>query len=475
MAGAGTVKDQLFLIQFKGAPMRFQRIPYVWILIIVSLGLSSCSVFSPRPETEDFISVAGNSLVHRGEPYYFAGANVWYGCYLGSTGSTGNRPRLVRELDSLKSYGVSNLRVLAASELSAIRRSVKPAIQNAPGVVDDSLLQGLDFLLAEMAKRDMHAVLYLGNYWEWSGGFSQYNVWTGEKFVDPEDTTQGWGAFMDFSATFYSNLKAMEMFRNYVRLIITRKNTVNGRAYIDDPTIMSWQLANEPRPGRDGEPGRKNLDVWYRWIDETGRFIHSLDPHHLVSAGSEGTVGTLKSDEYYIGAYKTPSIDYLNLHLWPLNWSWFNPKKWRETLPSTEQNAIAYINRHIALARRLGKPIVMDEFGLGRDGGEILLGTPTNARDEYYKLVYKLIEDSARGGAPLVGSNFWAWGGEGRALNPDGMWKSGDPFVGDPPQEPQGRNSIFVSDTSTIAIIRHHAFAMMKLSEVRSLAVAGSR
>ena len=29
--------------------------------------------------------------------------------------------------------------------------------------------------------------------------------------------------------------------------MIMRTNTVNGRRYRDDPTIMSWELMNEPR------------------------------------------------------------------------------------------------------------------------------------------------------------------------------------------------------------------------------------
>jgi len=452
--------------------MRWQRKSLLCALSVVSLLLSSCSFLSLFRERDDFIRIRGAQFIHNGSPYYFAGTNFWYGCYLGSTGSTGDRPRLLRELDSMKANAIVNLRVLAASEESYIRRSVKPAIQSAPGVVDDSLLQGLDFLLAEMAKRDMHAVLFLGNYWEWSGGMAQYNVWTGAKPVDPEDTTQGWGAFMDFSATFYSNPKAMELYRNYVRMIVTRKNTVDGRLYAEDPTIMSWQLVNEPRPGRDNEEGRKNLPAFYRWIDQTAMFIHSLDTNHLVNAGSEGTVGTLQSEEYYLQAYRTSHVDYLNLHLWPLNWGWFNPKQWEETLPPTETKAVAYINQHIALARRLGKPIVMDEFGLGRDNAEILPGTSTRARDRYYRLIFRILEDSARAGAPIAGSNFWGWGGEGRAQHPDGMWRMGDPFVGDPPQEPQGRNSIFISDTSTIRIIREHGLQMLKLGAAGSLIVS---
>ncbi|MEX0601890.1 MAG: mannanase, partial [Bacteroidota bacterium] len=197
-----------------------------------------------------------------------------------------------------------------------------------------------------------------------------------------------------------------------------------------------------------------------RWIDETAAFIRSLDPHHLISTGSEGTVGALGSEEYFVEAHRTPNIDYLTFHLWPLNWGWFDPTRWEETLPGTETKAVAYINRHFALARSLGKPIVMDEFGIGRDEGKIHHGTPTRARDRYFRLVYRLLEDSVRAGAPFGGSNFWTWGGEGSALNPDGMWKVGDPFLGDPPQEKQGLNSVFVSDTSTIGIIRDHAKAL---------------
>jgi mannan endo-1,4-beta-mannosidase len=451
-----------------------QRTWLVCAIGVVSLILSSCSFIALLHEREDFISIRGTQFILNGTPYYYAGTNMWYGCYLGSPGPTGDRPRLLRELDSLKAHDIENLRILAASEESAIRRSVKPAIQRAPGVVDDSLLQGLDFVLAEMAKRQMHAVLYLGNYWEWSGGFSQYNVWTGDSTVDPENKAQGWSAFMDFSATFYWKPKAMQLYRNYVRMIVKRRNTVNGRLYSEDPTIMSWQLVNEPRPGRD-EPGVKNLPAFYRWIDETAAFIHSLDSNHLVNAGSEGTVGTLGSEEYFLKAYQTPNIDYLNLHLWPLNWGWFDPKRWEETLPSTETKAIAYFNRHMALARKLVKPIVMDEFGLGRNGGEFLPGTPTTARDQYYELILQTLEDSALAGAPIAGSNFWAWGGEGHARHLDGMWQKGDSFVGDPPQEPQGRNSIFISDTSTLRIITQHARNMMRIATENPLVVSKDR
>ena len=60
----------------------------------------------------------------------------------GSSGKTGDRDRLIRELDNLKSLGITNFRVLGASEESYIKNSLQPAIQIKPGVYDQGLLHG---------------------------------------------------------------------------------------------------------------------------------------------------------------------------------------------------------------------------------------------------------------------------------------------------------------------------------------------
>ena len=59
--------------------------------------------------------------------------NLWYGMYLGSPGKTGDRARLHRELDQLAAQGIMNLRVLAISETSALKRAVTPAVMQGPG------------------------------------------------------------------------------------------------------------------------------------------------------------------------------------------------------------------------------------------------------------------------------------------------------------------------------------------------------
>jgi mannan endo-1,4-beta-mannosidase len=424
-------------------------------IVIAGLTLGAPAVAAPQ---SGFVTVSGRQFQLDGKPYYFAGANLWYGMYLGSPGKTGDRRRLTKELDQLAAQGITNLRVLAISEASELKRAVRPAVLLRPGHIDETLWQGLDFLLAEMAKRDMKAVLYLNNFWQWSGGMSQYVAWFGGKpvsAIDP-DVTGNWNAFMDNSASFYRVPQATEAFRFVVKQLITRKNSVNGRAYTADPTIMSWQLANEPRPGSD--PGAApHAAAFVEWMTETSRFIKELAPRQLVSTGNEGWMGTAGDRKLFVTSHSSAHIDYLTFHMWAPNWSWYDPKNGAATYDGAWKKAEDYLNWHIDTANKMGKPIVLEEFGLNRDDGSYRPDAKTTFRDKYYGAIFGLLARRAAAGDAIAGSNFWAWGGTGRTRNADFMWKPGDAFVGDPPQEPQGLYCVFDSDKSTIDIISAHA------------------
>jgi mannan endo-1,4-beta-mannosidase len=409
-----------------------------------------------------FVTVKGRHFQLDGKPYRFAGANLWYGMYLGSPGKTGDRARLNKELDQLASQGILNLRVLAISEASDLKRAVTPAVLQSPTQIDETLWVGLDYLLDQMARRDMKAVLYVNNFWQWSGGMSQYMAWfNGKPVVDP-DVTGDWNAFMDNSAAFYREPKAQQAFQSAVKQLVSRKNSVNGRRYKDDPTIMSWQLANEPRPGSDAN-AQPHYDAFVKWVDETAGFIKKLAPKQLVSTGNEGWMGTAGSKELFEKSHATKSVDYLTFHMWAPNWSWYNPKKSSETYEDAWKKMQEYLNWHIDTANRMGKPIVLEEFGINRDEGSYDVSASTVYRDMFYSGIYGLLARRAAKGDAIAGSNFWAWGGVGRTSNPDFMWKAGDSFVGDPPQEPQGLYCVFDSDASTIEIIAAHALQMSRI------------
>ena len=450
--------------------MKYSYRIILFVFIILFL-ISGCSSLFLQKHSADFIKVCDGQFILDGKPYYFVGTNMWYGCYLGSKGITGDRERLRRELDLLEKSNITNLRILAASEDSEIKNSVKPSIQSQPGVYDNELLDGLDYLLYEMSKRNMHAVLFLNNYWEWSGGMSQYNAWfNGGHLVDPA-VNNAWHDFMNFSATFYSNEQANKCFRDFLKYIINRKNNYSGIEYKNDPTIMAWQLANEPRPAFKGD-SVVNQNNFYKWIDETAKYIHSLDTNHLVTTGNEGLAGSLQSEEIYLTAHKSKYIDYITFHLWPKNWGWFNAKRIDETYPSTIQKAINYINKHICYARKLNKPITLEEFGISRDSEFVMPSTPAAIRDKYFRTIFQLVFDSAATGAPFAGTNFWTWGGEGRAVHENAVWQKDDPFTGDPPQEPQGFNSVFDTDTSTLNIISAYGSKMKELGNAETKIVS---
>lgn len=434
------------------------------VLILLSLVMvTSCApsqhktegrVGSAEVRGSPFVSVEGTHLVRYGKTYRFVGANFWYGAYLGS--AEAGRVRLRQELDQLKAIGINNLRVLASSEQTELSMAVRPAAHLSPGNYNEDFFVGLDVLLAEMAKRDMVAVLYLNNFWQWSGGMAQYMAWlNGTVPVDP-DVTGDWGRFMQDSAAFYRSERAQEWYRQLIHALITRTNSVTGTAYVEDPTIMSWQLANEPRPGSDRD-GRPFYPHFKAWVEETARYIKSLDGNHLVSTGSEGSMGTLRDLNLYKEVHAIAEIDYLTFHMWPKNWNWFDSARAEETYAQAVANAKAYVLQHIEIAEELGKPQVLEEFGIERDGGDCSPGSSTHLRDRFFREIFGFIETQVKLDSPLVGSNFWGWGGLGRAQSADFIWRAGDPFTGDPPQEPQGLNSIFSQDESTLKVLKSHA------------------
>ncbi len=147
---ATTSVFQISLIIRAGFPKNIMTNNYIFPFIVL---FSGCAGFWPFGEHDDFVKVRGTQFIHNDEPYYFVGTNLWYACYLGSPGIGGDQARLKRELDSLEAMGVTNIRLLAGSELSEMKRTLKPSITSSQGVHDDTLLLGLDFALAEMAKR----------------------------------------------------------------------------------------------------------------------------------------------------------------------------------------------------------------------------------------------------------------------------------------------------------------------------------
>jgi mannan endo-1,4-beta-mannosidase len=430
-------------------------------------GACAIAPLAARASPPAFVRREGTRLVKDGRPYRYVGTNMWYAAYLGANAPYGNHDRLKRELDRIAALGIESVRILGSSENSPLKNSVAPTFRDRGKRYNRTLLEGLDFALAEMGKRKLGAVIYLANFWEWSGGFMTYLYWTnGGRYINMNDPAHPWPEFPDMSSDFYGSPPAVALLNDYIRAVVGRTNSITGRPYRDDSTIQSWQLANEPRPGGSPEAVQRHMPAYLKWIDTTARLIKAIDPNHMVSTGSEGTQGCGESDQCALDAHSSPAIDYMTAHIWPQNWSWADPNDLPGTWPTVEKNTRDYFARQVAIAERLAKPLVVEEFGFPRDNGSFEPGSPTSWKDKFYSLIFELGLDDMKAGGPVAGTHFWAWSGEGRAQHPDHHFQPGDTsYVGDPPHEPQGWYGVFDVDGSTQAVIRNHVAAVTALPD----------
>ena len=292
-----------------------------------------------------------------GKPFCFAGSNNYYPIF---------KPKPVVDdlFDAARALDLKVMRVWGMLDRGSLDGSVPnsdgpgekegvyfqywdPA-QKKPAYNDGANgLERLDYVLAAAAKNDIKVIVVLINNWRAFGGIDQYLMWYGrnkhhEFFTEPE---------------------LRQAYRDWVKHVITRKNTVNGRLYRDDPTVFAWELANEPRC--KGGNAFDTATGWDKstvtgWAGEMSTYIKSLDANHLVSVGDEGFLdgggdhGAYKANDGVDHAALTglPTIDFGTFHLYPEDWS--TPEKFGEH----------WISDHLKVARELGKPTILEEYGI---------------------------------------------------------------------------------------------------------------
>ena len=402
----------------------FRFFQHFLILVLSASCIVGCKARTP------FWSVEEGRITLNGEPRYFIGTNVWYASQLALRDSV----RFSAELDTLHGLGLDNLRILAT----------------------DENFSGMDIVLRELEKRGMSAVLYLNNAWEWSP--DGYRSWLEQAGAGPQPhpAVEGYGVYMTSMYAFASNPRAVSLFQEHVRRVVER--------YKDSPAVFAWQVCNEPRPFTT-DPAR--IDDFVAYVQGTARLIKSIDPDHLVSTGNEGAMGSNEDIELFTRLNDCPDIDYITLHIWPYNWSWAREEALagndpdaalQEALELTER----YIDAHLERAYDLRKPLVIEEFGFPRDGFAWRNDSSTRLRDHYYAYVFSRVLASARSAGRLAGCNFWSWSGLAEQNPGHQFWQEGDALAGDPPQEAQGLNGVYCSDTSTLALIRSYTDSLAR-------------
>jgi mannan endo-1,4-beta-mannosidase len=419
------------------------------VFLILFIGFLSAKLLNAQ--NSSFIVVKNHQFFVGDEPIYYIGTNYWYGGLLAlKKDKNQGIERLRNELDFLKKNGITNVRVLAGSEGAGIINGIPrvgPPLQPKEGVFDPGFLKGMDALLYELGKRKMTAVIYLSNNWNWSGGFLQYLKWSGLISDDAFKKNIPWSETGKYTSMFYDCERCKTDYLKQVKYIINHSNSINRKKYSEEPAIMAWEIANEPRPMRPSA-----INSYKKFISRTAAFIKELDPNHLVTAGTEGYMST-GSLPLYKDINDDKNIDYLTIHIWPKNWSWFRGTNIAERMNSVITKTSRYLAVHEKVALDLNKPLVIEEFGLPRDHHSYDIDSPTALRNIYYAKILSDWLASKRMAGILAGVNFWAYGGLAKPVKGQIMWKAGDEYMGDPPMEEQGLNTVFNSDKSTWELI----------------------
>lgn len=195
-------------------------------------------------------------------------------------------------------------------------------------------LQRLDRLIADAEEADIRLILPLVNYWPDFGGMDRYVTWFN----------------VGSREEFYRHPRIREAYRSYAQQILTRTNTVTGRLYKEEPAILAWELANEPRcEVRDGER------ILLEWVLEMSAWIKQNDPNHLLAVGDEGYFGRHGVDCEAL--LRVPEIDFGTFHLYPQIW------KKRDAVGF----GLRWIEEHLAVGKSVGKPMVLAEYGMTAD------------------------------------------------------------------------------------------------------------
>ncbi|KAJ1727051.1 hypothetical protein LPJ61_004791 [Coemansia biformis] len=432
-----------------------------------------------RASDAQFVSARGTRLFRNDSPYCVSGANYWQAMNLGMAGGpSGDRARVLQDLADLAARGVNMVRILAASEGSQYGPQpdrMSPVLMVAPGQYDESVFVGLDWFLAQLPKHNMTATVTLANYWTWSGGIAQFVSWaTDTQIPYPEQWDHikqirvggDYQTFLDYANRFYADSSiystTQQWYRDHIQAVVLRLNTVTGVHYYDDPSIMAWELMNEPQIIDTGHNGEQQL---FRWIDESAEYIRSLAPRHLVTTGAESKNGR----RWFEAMHRSPHITLASCHFWPLNWGYYNSTDPTDaSVDFAIRKMHGFVDDNAEWARDVDKPTVLFEYGMMRDNwGEFagLAGYSPSAtvthRNKFYAAVAGRVAALAADGA-FAGSAFWAYSGTAR---PPAKPTTELAWTGDPPHEPPGWNSVYDADESTLTIIHRFGKAIGTTTE----------
>ncbi|KAI5066351.1 hypothetical protein GOP47_0018975 [Adiantum capillus-veneris] len=356
-----------------------------------------------------FVGTRGSQFVVDGRPYYINGFNAYF--LMAISVDAYSRPRATALLEEAASAGLNTCRTWAFNDGNGYE-----SLQTSPAVYDERVFQGLDFVISEAKRVGIRLILSLCNNWRDYGGKAQYVQWA---------RTSGDGSSsLNSEDAFFSNSTTKGFYKNHIKTVLTRINTITGVSYKDDPTIFSWELMNEPRCLSD-----RSGDTLQAWIEEMAPYVKSIDSNHLLQVGLEGFYGTPSSirvdanpNSYcqqlgtdFIKNHQAMGVDYATIHAYPDSWLGWNVSI-EERIAFMKSWVAAHVTDCSSGGGNLHMPVMVAEMGLSQWSG----GFSVANRDRLLAATYVAILESARAGGAAAGVLVWQ-------LFPPGMdnWSDG--------------------------------------------------
>ena len=252
-------------------------------------------------------------------------------------------------------------------------------------------LQKLDYALYQAEKHGIKLLITFTNYWDAFGGMGQYVKWAEELGIT--------GLKKD---DFYTNETLKGWYKDYVNGLLNHTNPYTGRKLKYEPSVFAWELANEPRCNTDAQC---KDNILYNWAKEMSEYVKSVDPNHMVSLGDEGFYNKPYGyyNEYTTSNYafygaegvdfeKLMTIDTLDFgtpHLYLDQWGMKHT--------GTGQDDLLWFKIHGETCAELGKPVILEEFGL----------TNRAIRDSEYEQWFEVLEGNVYETVEYAGTNYW--------------------------------------------------------------------
>ena len=355
-------------------------------LLLVGSSAVLFLVASPNVATDGakdhFVRQRGGRFFVGQKPFRFVGANV------ALVYRDEDRALMPETLRQAAQAGIKVVRVWAFGEGGP--NDVKPmkdfddwprhhSFRLAPGQWNEDAFVHLDKVIAEAAKNNIYVQLCLTNWWRDTGGVTQYLRWAG--INDAADDSYNFGINNEKAILFYSNPETRRLYREHIEKLATRKNTITGVLYRDDPTIFGWELMNEAQviTGRWAERRA--------WFAEMSAYLKLLDPNHMIAPGAWGYRSSSERREW-LADHALPTIDYCDVHSYP--------RDDHDSFVDSPAALKEFIENRAAAAFSIKKPLVLGEFGMGVEGYN------GASQVEWYKAFF---DGNARAGA--AGAMFW--------------------------------------------------------------------